>query len=117
MKRNPLVPFALIAILGIGLIFLFSFKGLADNKKLAGKEEKPKTTDIANASPDEIYKQNCLQCHGDKYQGGVGPKLAGIKASPDEIKNQIKNGGGGMPAGLVPPEKLDAMTKWVSNLK
>ncbi|MFN8509560.1 MAG: cytochrome c [Deinococcaceae bacterium] len=24
-----------------------------------------------------IYTQNCMGCHGDKGQGGVGPKLAG----------------------------------------
>ncbi|PCK20730.1 cytochrome C', partial [Bacillus pumilus] len=35
MKRNPLIPFLLIAILGIGLTFFLSMKGLKDEEKIA----------------------------------------------------------------------------------
>lgn len=33
MNRNPLIPFLLIAIMGIGLVFILSIKGLYDAKK------------------------------------------------------------------------------------
>lgn len=35
MKRNPLIPFALIAALGIIVMFVFSFQGLNKSKELA----------------------------------------------------------------------------------
>ncbi|MGD6818131.1 cytochrome c550 [Metabacillus sp. 84] len=119
MKRNPLIPFVLIAVFGIGLMLFFSVKGLGDAEKMAGgDEEKPKTENVANLSPEEIYKGKCISCHGENYEGGVGPKLAGTGLSVDEIKDKIKNGGGGMPPNLVPDEKkLDEVAKWVSELK
>ncbi|KZZ85961.1 MULTISPECIES: cytochrome c550 [Bacillaceae] len=119
MKRNPLIPFALIALFGIGLMLFFSVKGIGDGKEMAGGEkEKPKQEDIAKLSPEEIYKGKCISCHGENYEGGVGPKLAGNDLDVNAIKERIKNGGGGMPANLVPDEKkLDEMAKWVSELK
>ncbi|GAA3321791.1 hypothetical protein GCM10020331_039080 [Ectobacillus funiculus] len=40
MKRNPLIPFALIAALGIALTFLLSFQGLYKAEQLADAEKK-----------------------------------------------------------------------------
>lgn len=119
MKRNPLIPFLLIAVLGIGLIFLLSFKGIGDHKELANGGEEEKTEDVANATPEEIYQGNCISCHGQNYEGGAGPALTGVgdRLSVDEIKETIKNGKGIMPANLVPEEKLDEMAEWVSQIK
>lgn len=121
MNRNPLIPFAIIAVLGIILMFVFSFKGIGDHKNLAsGGEKEEKTENVANASPEELYqKQGCISCHGQNYEGGAGPALSDIgkKVSLDEIKDTLKNGRGAMPAGLVPDEKIDEMAEWVSKLK
>ncbi len=120
MNRNPLIPFLLIAVLGIGLMFLLSFKGIGDHEELAsGGEEEPKTEDVANATPEEIYQQNCISCHGENYEGGAGPALTGVgeKLGVDEIKTTIQQGRGIMPGGLVPDEKLDEMAEWVSQIK
>ncbi|PLT34677.1 cytochrome c550 [Bacillus sp. V5-8f] len=122
MNRNPIMPFVLIMVLGIGLMFMLSFKGLGDAKDLA-KEQKDggenKTEQTASAKPEDIYQQTCISCHGDQYQGGVGPALKGVggKLSEDEIKNVLQNGRGAMPAGLVPEENVDAMAKFVHGLK
>ena len=122
MKRNPIMPFVLIMVMGIGLMFFLSFKGLGDAKQVAdeGKEGKggAKTEQTAS-SPEEIYKASCIGCHGGAYEGGMGPALKGIgeKVSADEIKDTLKNGRGAMPPGLVPDEKVDEMTKWLSELK
>ena len=35
MKRNPVIPFVIIMVFGIGLMFLLSFKGLSDAKQIA----------------------------------------------------------------------------------
>lgn len=123
MKRNPVIPFVLIMVLGIGLMFLVSIKGLGDAEKLAQERENggktEETTDNASATPEDIYKQNCLSCHGDAYQGGVGPALTGVgdHLSADEIKDILTNGKGSMPGGLVPADKLDEMTEFLQGLK
>ena len=123
MNRNPVMPFIIIMVFGIGLMFMLSFKGLGDAKELAKENEGGGKTeekaDTASASPEEIYKQSCVSCHGDAYQGGVGPALKGVgdRLSVDEVKNTIKNGRGGMPGGLVEDDKLDAMAEYIHGLK
>ncbi|MBA2873511.1 cytochrome c550 [Thermaerobacillus caldiproteolyticus] len=120
MNRNPLIPFALIMVFGIGLMLALSFKGLGDMDELA-KEKKggEKTEQAAAASPEEFYKQTCSACHGANYEGGVGPSLKGVgkRLSLDQIKDVIQHGRGNMPSGLVPPEKADEMAKWLSKLQ
>jgi len=119
MKRNPLIPFLLIAILGIGLTFFLSMKGLKDEDKIASGGEEQKQEETANATPEELYKQNCLSCHGENYEGGAGPALKGVgdKLEVADIKKKIQEGGNGMPGGLIPNEKLDEMAEWVSKIK
>ena len=48
----------------------------------------------------EVFAQNCAACHGGDGEGGSGPRLAGEEAytSADVVVDQIRNGGGGMPA-------------------
>ena len=122
MNRNPVMPFIIIMVFGIGLMFLLSFKGLGDAKDLAKEKEggeKTEETESASASPEDIYKQNCISCHGDAYQGGVGPALKGVgdRLSVDEVKNVITNGRGAMPSGLVEEQNIDAMAKYIHGLK
>ena len=56
-------------------------KGLKDEDKIAsgGKEQKQEET--ANATPEELYKQNCISCHGENYEGGAGPALKVLATS------------------------------------
>ncbi|MFS0603622.1 cytochrome c550 [Peribacillus frigoritolerans] len=122
MNRNPVMPFIIIMVFGIGLMFLLSFKGLGDAKDLAKEKEgggKTEEKESASASPEDIYKQNCISCHGDAYQGGVGPALKGVgdRLSVDEVKNVITNGRGAMPSGLVEEQNIDAMAKYIHGLK
>ncbi|CAH0283978.1 Cytochrome c-550 [Peribacillus frigoritolerans] len=122
MKRNPVMPFIIIMVFGLGLMFLLSFKGLGDAKDLAKEKEggeKTEETENASASPEDIYKQNCISCHGDAYQGGVGPALKGVgdRLSVDEVKNVITNGRGAMPPGLVEEQNIDAMAEYIHGLK
>ncbi|MFD0048317.1 cytochrome c550 [Actinomycetes bacterium NPDC127524] len=122
MNRNPLIPFLLIMVLGIGLMFMLSFKGLGDAKQAADEQKnggKEKTGQTASASPEEIYKTTCITCHGDQYQGKVGPKLKGVgkRLSEEQVKNVITNGRGAMPAGLVEAGSIDKMAKFIHGLK
>ncbi|GGI11114.1 cytochrome c550 [Gottfriedia solisilvae] len=118
MKRNPLIPFALIAALGIAVMLIISLKGAKQADEIANGGKKEEQT--ASTKPDEIYAQTCVSCHGDQLQGAVGPNLTkvGAKYSEEEIKAILQNGKeGGMPAGLVSGAQLDAVSKWLSEKK
>jgi cytochrome c550 len=118
MKRNPLIPFALIAALGIAVMLLISLKGAKQADEIANGDKKP--AEQTSTKPDEIYAQSCVSCHGDQLQGVVGPALnkVGAKYSEDEIKDIIQNGKeGGMPGGLVTGPQLDAVSKWLAEKK
>ena len=71
------------------------------------------------ANPEDIYKKSCVSCHGDQYQGGVGPALKGVgeKLSTDEIADIVVNGKNSMPPGLVPADKAGEMAEWLAGLK
>ncbi len=117
MKRNPLIPFALIAVLGIILMIVVGvWGGNTAHKNATGGSS---TNASQNLTPDQIFQQNCSQCHGDNLQGGIGPNLQKIGASKskDQILNQIKNGGGGMPGGLINGKEADAVATWLSKKK
>lgn len=122
MKRNPVIPFIVIMVFGIGLMFMLSYKGLGDAQQIAkeqangGKTEAP--TNVS-AKPEDIYKQNCVSCHGNAYEGGVGPALKGVGQRRDAayIKDIIQNGKNTMPGGLVKPDQADAMVKFLQGLK
>ncbi|MBN8250442.1 cytochrome c [Priestia flexa] len=119
MNRNPLIPFLLIALIGIGLMVTFSFNGLNNAEEIAAEKEGGGEEDQASAKPEDLYQQNCIGCHGDQYQGGVGPALkgAGDKLSEEEIADILVNGKGSMPPGLISAEKAPEMAKWVSEIK
>ena len=122
MNRNPVIPFVIIMVFGIVLMFGLSFKGLGDSKDLAkdkGGTTTTKTETAVASDPEGIYKSTCIGCHGDQYQGVVGPSLKGVggKLSKDQIKTIITKGKGGMPPNLVSEDKADAMAEWVSKIK
>jgi len=56
----------------------------------------------ADATGEEVYLQLCATCHGDQYQGGLGPALgAGSDSAdlPDEfLRVSITQGRGRMPS-------------------
>jgi cytochrome c550 len=121
MKRNPVIPYILIMVFGIVLVFILSFKGLGDSKEIAKeKGEGNETTEVAASKPEDIYKQSCIGCHGDQYQGTVGPALKGVgsKYSKEELMTIVTKGKGtAMPAGLVKEEQAAAMADWLATIK
>jgi cytochrome c550 len=118
--KNPVIPFIMIMVMGIGLMFVLSFKGLGDGDELAKGEKGGEKTEQA-ANPEELYEaKGCITCHGDKLQGqGNAPKLAdvGARLSEEEIKDVLLNGKGAMPGGLVQGAEADAVAKWLSEKK
>lgn len=124
MKRNPILPFITIMAVGVLAMLLISFKGIGDSKELAAEiEGGGKEQEQVAATPEEIYQQNCIGCHGQQYEGsGKFPALKGVggRLSTDEIQDIIVNGKTGnigtMPAGLVKPDQAGEMAEWLSGL-
>ncbi|HAQ07670.1 MAG TPA: cytochrome C [Bacillus bacterium] len=119
MNRNPIMPFVLIMVLGIGLMFLLSFKGLGDSKELAEESKGGgKTEETAEFNPEQLYQQSCAGCHGNQYEGVSGPALKGVgdKYSKDEIKDILINGKGSMPPGMAAGKEAE-MAEWLTTLK
>lgn len=121
MNRNPLIPFALIAMLGIAVIIGLSFNGLDNMKEMAdaenGHAEEPKEV---VTDPEAIYQGKCSACHGGNLEGLVGPGLTDVGAAytKEEIKDIIVNGlGTSMPGGLVNAEQAEILAQWLSEKK
>lgn len=74
----------------------------------------------ADAS-QQIYKSNCLACHGDQMEGKVGPALNHIGAdmTKEQIYKVITNGRGGMPSfeSRLTEDEIIAVTTWLASLK
>ena len=102
MKRNAIIPYLLIMAMGVLLV--------------AGTGEQGEETVL---TPEEIYAQNCLACHGENYEGAMGPELVNVgdRLSEDEIREVLVNGRGAMPGNLVPNESLDEMVEWLLTLQ
>lgn len=120
MKRSPLVPFGIIATLGIILIVTFSIYGLDNVKEVAEGDNAPAEETVA-ANPEDIYKQNCSGCHGQSFEGGAGPTLKGVSGhlTVDQIKETITNGRGIMPpfGGKIPDDKIAELATFISEVK
>lgn len=125
MKRNPLIPFGIIAVIGILIVTFISFYGAHqfNGQQAASKndngQKQTQQQQTASAKPDSIFQQHCSMCHGGNLQGGAGPNLQhiGSKWSKAKILNQIKNGGGGMPGGLISGADAQKVADWLSKKK
>lgn len=125
MNRNPLIPFGLIAVLGIVLMVVVSFWGLNNaDKMLAAQADKQKAaTEQAAApaanDPEGLFKASCASCHGQNLEGAVGPNLTqvGGRLSADQINTIINNGGATMPPGIVDAEKAKTIAAWLAEKK
>lgn len=126
--KNPVIPYLLIAVLGVFLVAAISYIGIdqrdaiqnednnngeAENNDNNGEGE---TTDDAEA----IFKNNCATCHGNDLEGGMGPDLTSVggELSADEIDDIITNGtDGGMPDGLIDGDEKEAVVEWLSDME
>ncbi|TDM04368.1 c-type cytochrome [Macrococcus carouselicus] len=117
MNRNPVVPFLLILLMGVGLIFFMSAEGANKEKEGAeGGEGAAKTEQKFDAAA--FAKDNCTSCHGQNLEGAMGPKLAGISKDDAEVKKIIREGKGAMPAhdeSVIADKDLDTLVKYLKD--
>ena len=122
MQKNPIIPFILIMAFGIGLIFFLSIDGVGNKAEIAESHEDGESAEggeeatAGEFDPEALAQGKCISCHGNTYEGGMGPALVGTALSEDEIKDILANGKGSMPGGLVPEANLDEMAAWVKSL-
>lgn len=120
MKKNAVLPYAIIAVVGIVLVIVLSVAGnnqrttLENQAKNGGTEEKKEV-----AAPEDIFSNNCAACHANDLSGGMGPNLTkvGAKLSKDDIHDIILNGRGNMPAQNVSEEESQAVAGWLAEKK
>ncbi|MGP4067706.1 cytochrome c550 [Halobacillus sp. B29] len=123
MRRNPVIPFAIIAVLGIVAMIIVSAAGINQREAIQNEEEnggEQQQEETANANPEEMFQSQCASCHGGNLEGGTGPNLTevGSRYSAEEIQDIIVNGkGSAMPAGLYTGEKAAALAEWLAEKK
>ena len=124
MKKLPasavLLVLALIAV--VSLTFACAEGEPADTA--------PPLTPETNGAEDGLYPGNgegvdaaavfgnvCASCHGQDGSGGTGPDLRQL-TNVDAIEEQVRNGGGGMPAyeGQLTDEEIEAVSEYVPTL-
>lgn len=115
MRNNPIVPFILIMVFGIGLIFFLSLDGV-------GKKEEIANGDNAAAEEQDsdgaALVQTCAGCHGGDLTGGVGPDLTGFDAA--HIEDVLVNGLEGstfMTPGMKNEAEAKAIAEYITSLK
>ncbi|WP_239619236.1 c-type cytochrome [Cohnella mopanensis] len=116
----------LLAVL-VGLACVFGVylisTGLPDKEESATGGTKFMVPERAVDAPasEQLYKNMCIACHGDRMQGAVGPELAHIGASmtKEQLYKKISGGGGGMPAfeNRLTEDQLITITTWLASHK
>lgn len=122
MKRNPVVPYGIIAVVGILAIIIVAYMGVGQREDILAEQEGGAETEQAveggetAAEPDALYEANCSSCHGADLSGGMGPALTGLGSNmtAEEVSNIIQNGTGAMPAqSQLSPEEATAIADWL----
>jgi mono/diheme cytochrome c family protein len=69
----------------------------------------------------QLFKDNCMVCHGENLEGGGGPNLqkVGSKRTKEEIMSKINKGGKIMPAFEKEIDKadIDTLAAWLAAKK
>lgn len=117
MKRNVL-PFGIIAFLGVFVAIIVFYIGLSQRDDLLAEESGEDAAEEVVADPETIYANSCVSCHGDDLTGTSGPDISAVggSLSEDEINDIILNGVGTMPGGLVSGEEAQILAEWLSEM-
>jgi mono/diheme cytochrome c family protein len=73
----------------------------------------------AASSAKRIFGENCGSCHtlaDANASGAVGPNLDELELDAARVEEQVRNGGGGMPAfeGKLSDEQIGAVAEYVA---
>ncbi len=123
MKGKPLMPFAIIAVIGIFLMVTMSLIGQGKRAEMYADGEEGAAEEIVEfddpiAAGEELVTGSCLACHGQNLEGQVGPALTSLegKLSVEEITNIVLKGKGGMPPIPVNEVEADAIAQYLLSI-
>jgi len=93
--------------------------GLAILIATCGCHGPPDTRSPSRESPQRIYAQHCLGCHGASGEGQYGPNIQGLNRSIAQIVAVIANGRGKMPSfdGDLSEERMRQAAEYVKTFK
>ncbi|MGE6669051.1 c-type cytochrome [Paenibacillus xylanexedens] len=108
------------AACALAIVLMFTLPG----KEEVAEEAKPTMPEVTldAGQAEALVKANCISCHGDQLQGGVGPALANIGSQDDLEKiysTIVKGKGGSMPSfkGKLQDEEIANIATWLSEKK
>ncbi len=122
MKTN-IIPFAIIAIVGIFAVVIVSSIGVSQRADIQNAEENggetEEVTEEEASDPEALFANSCASCHGGDLTGGAGPDLTtvGASLSAEEIQDIIENGQGTMPPGLLQGQEANEVAAWLAEMK
>lgn len=118
--KNPVIPYALIAGLGIFAVILVSILGVNQRNDIESAEEGEPAEEQAEEGetaddPEEIFMNTCAACHGEDLSGESGPDLTeiGNDYSAEDIQQIILDGKGQMPPQDVADPQAEAIAEWL----
>ncbi|WP_171056306.1 c-type cytochrome [Paenibacillus sinopodophylli] len=113
---------AFVGFAGLLTVFLLLFN-LPAKEEVAEENNAVTIPDmpVDTAAAETIYKSSCLPCHGDQFQGAMGPALdkVGATMSKEKIYKQIVQGGGGMPGykDRLSEKEIVNLTNWLASFQ
>lgn len=103
------------------LIVFFLLAAVSGCGSPAAEEQAEVTASAEDTSAMQLYKKNCISCHGNDLSGRVGPSLqqAGSRLTEEQIGDIIKAGARGMPGyeKSLKTEEISQLAKWLSAKK
>jgi len=103
----------------VAIVLMFTLPG----KEQVAEEAKPSMPEVVldAASAETLVTANCITCHGDQLQGGVGPNLqkVGSEMTPEEIYSLVSKGKAIMPSfkGKLKEEEIANVAQWLAAKK
>ena len=109
-----------LALLACIALALGACGGGDDSGGEATTTEATTTTAEGAAAGEAVFKDNCGSCHtlaAAGTSGTTGPNLDDLKPDEATVEQQVRNGGGGMPAfeGKLSEEQIMAVASYVSS--
>ena len=102
---------SLLIALSAALVVAGCGGGSSDDSKSGGGSVK------VSAETKELFESTCGSCHALSdagTSGSVGPPLDGMSLDAERVAQQIDQGGGSMPPGLLEGDERDAVAKYVA---
>ena len=92
---------------------------LLDGAGCRDQVESGSTASTRKDTPQLIYAQHCLGCHGARGEGAMGSNIQSLNRSIDQIVAVIANGQGKMPSfrGDLSDVKMRAVAGYVKTFK